>query len=87
MKVDFKISRIIDDGEVKRVLVRIYGGGMVTEAVSERNPTQVSRYKRTARLSEQEFTYPSNTTFSQVNTSLKQELKKFSPDEPIDEQK
>jgi hypothetical protein len=84
MLADFKLMSIknTDDGK-QTITFRFYEGAITTE---EENDIEVTRYRRSARLSELVVSRDSQLSEAEIDTMGRVELAKIADHDPIEEQ-
>ena len=84
MLADFKLMSIknTDDGK-QTITFRFYEGAITTE---EENDIEVTRYRRSARLSELVVSRDSQLSEAEIDTMGRGELAKIADHDPIEEQ-
>ncbi len=84
--VDYKFRHIIRDGKTVRCRVAFYEGAITTESeLTSAGNRDITRYRRSKFLGEQDFTFLGDKTDVELRASFNSELLKKG--EPIAEQK
>ena len=86
--VDYKFTSIIENDNETKVKVRFYNGAITTENefdVTTGTVIPITRYRRTSKIDEKEYTYPKDKALVVIKIDINKELLKKG--EPIKEQK
>lgn len=87
MRLDYKFSSIIRDGETTKCVVRFYEGNITTEKEKINETLQdVTRYRRSKLLRTETHTFKGDRSDEQLQNEFNEKLSQDTVRLPIDEQ-